>query len=166
MSESQNILSKRIDILRKHNEALRAEVGEWKEIANEEQTKWGEACTEVVELESENAVLRADNAMVVKYARDLIEWVEIWATGYPDVDEDNLVNMFGSAQQLKHVLQQSGKVATLLKELKELREVAIQANILYEICADIPIDFPGADRFTWTMGELKDALQQTKAGEK
>jgi hypothetical protein len=45
------------------------------------------------------------------------------------------------------------------EELIKLRTVAIQARLLYEICADIPIDFPAADRFVWTMGELNDALK-------
>ena len=43
-------------------------------------------------------------------------------------------------------------------ELEKLRAVALHARGLYEICADLPIDFPSADRFVWTMGELKDAL--------
>jgi len=67
--------------------------------------------------------LEADNAHVVKYAQDLCDWVEIWATGWPDVDEENLEAMFGSAQQLKHVLSQSGHGTALLKELEGLRRV-------------------------------------------
>lgn len=45
------------------------------------------------------------------------------------------------------------------EEIIKLRAVALQARLLYEICADIPIDFPTADRFVWTMGELGDALK-------
>lgn len=43
-------------------------------------------------------------------------------------------------------------------KINELKNIATQARTLYEVCADMPIDFPSAERFVWTMGELKDAL--------
>lgn len=51
------------------------------------------------------------------------------------------------------------QLADWLEELEKLRTVAFHANRLYEICADLPIEFPAADRFVWTMGDLQDALK-------
>ena len=49
------------------------------------------------------------------------------------------------------------------EEVIRLKSVATYARLLYEICADLPIAFPSAYRFVWTMGELKDALEAVKA---
>lgn len=39
-----------------------------------------------------------------------------------------------------------------------LRAVAEAAKRLYEICLDMPIDFPSAGPLVWGMGDLKEAL--------
>lgn len=59
----------------------------------------------------------------------------------------------------KQCAAEHAQLADWLEELAKLRLVAFHANQLYEICADLPIDFPKADWFVWTMGELKDALK-------
>ena len=50
----------------------------------------------------------------------------------------------------------------LAEEVIKLRAVAEVAKHFYEICFDMPIDFPSAGPFVWGMGDLKEAL--TAAG--
>jgi hypothetical protein len=47
-------------------------------------------------------------------------------------------------------------------KISELKNVAVHARMLYEMCADFIVDFARADRFVWAMGELEYAL--VKAG--
>ena len=55
---------------------------------------------------------------------------------------------------------QRASIQDLSQQVVRLQAVADTAKRLYEICADIPIGFPGADRFVWTMRDLKDALSE------
>lgn len=50
------------------------------------------------------------------------------------------------------------RVIELEAENAKLRAVAQAAKRLYEICFDMPIDFPSAGPFVWGMGDLKEAL--------
>lgn len=52
----------------------------------------------------------------------------------------------------------------LLKRVERMEAVVKAAVAFYECCADIPIDFPQADRFVWLMSDLKDALEAYREG--
>lgn len=51
---------------------------------------------------------------------------------------------------------------SMLSELEALRGAAAAAERFYEYCADLPVDFPDADRFVWLISDLKDALATVK----
>lgn len=76
-------------------------------------------------------------------------------------DEQALEGSYNTLMCVRDALERLARyedTGLVPEEIIKLKSVAIQACLLYEICADLPIDFPSADRFVWTMGELKAAL--------
>lgn len=89
---------------------------------------------------------------------------------YPENDNFVVVARTVLPQLAQRVLELEGEVdpywmnkaQELDTENANLRAVAEAAKRLYEICFDMPIDFPSAGPFVWGMGDLKEAL--TAAG--
>jgi hypothetical protein len=98
--DSVDTFNRTVDLMNTYRQLV-AENEEWKKIANQEQTKWGEACAEVMKLEAEKTTLRADNAVLFTIIGRINNDPSVW----------------------KNVSSHPHPGESLLKELEQLRAV-------------------------------------------
>lgn len=109
--------------LRDRLQKAEAQLQEWKDIANTEQTKWADACFELAELQDELQQAEADNAALAVAINDVYPMVAGRTMDLMSAGEEKAAEHWNKAsQKLYMATQHQNPGAALLKELKGLRK--------------------------------------------